>query len=579
MQAKRKFRQIGATILALLLVFLAACTAIQVQTELVLDEDGSGTRIIRGLVAKDDYQDGYGSAYYYLKLHGDDLTAYLTDVYTDKVDGSEDWLTITVDDTDDAWEVIELSFEFTDFDDYVSKLEALAWDDEVEPAFLAPKLQENEDGTVSYIEPAATVTSIFKAIQVHLMGDDDAFDLDSTRDGEALNDGSADFDTLIDSGVEIIKPENGEAMLVKLGVGDMAAADFDGETFIYTGNYDGNGVPFDPNRTPELVLAYGFDNDLANAGKQDGDLTLGIGSSQTEAMFVDGIDGQAIYLDGTSYLASPNATYKYDELTLSFYLNVESYVETDTGANMILVPAGLGALGAGIIDLEYYASDDTDGTNFLAKMNSNDWMTQDLLFLDSFFLENHYDEWHHYTVVYDNEYDEFGNIDDAMVSIYVDGQLAARSRLTVAAGLPYSIGLFDDGSFGDPNGGFNIGGYYEAEIVKRGLNGMIDNLMIYDGALTEADINLLLYTVAVDKPYDPNAVETPDGIEPEETTTETTAEVTTGTTEAEVTTTEPLATEDDRGEPSEVNVALIVGIVAGVLILAGAGILIARKRR
>lgn len=582
MKKRSILRRIGAFGLALTMVILAACTAVQIQSELTLNEDGSGSRTIRGLVAKNDHQDGYGSAYYYLRIHGDDLETYIVDLYTEAVAGSDEWLTVAVDDSGDEWEEISLSFDFESFDDYVAKLESLAYREDQAAAFLPPTLTENDDDTVTYTEPSATVTTIFKSLQTDIMEDEAVFDIDSTRDGEALNDGSADFDSLLESGVEFMKVENGDALTITLGTGTPAAVALDGDSFVFTGTYDGGAVPVDPNREPEVVFSYAFNDDLTSSGRENGDLTIGSGSSMSEAQFIDGVDGQAILLDGTTYLASPNETYSYSELTLSFYFRMDAYTETDTGANMVIVPAGLGALGAGVIDLEFLQTDEADGISFLAKMNSNDWMTQDNLFVEGYYLGNHLEEWHHYTVVYENEYDEFGNVNDAFVYIYVDGRLAAQSRLTVAAGLPFGLGLFDDGSFGDPNGGFNIGGYFEADLVKRGLTGALDNLVIYDGALSEEEINDLLYTVEVDNPYDPDVVETPGGEEPTETTEETTEE-TTGEESTEATVTETEASETDPTEEPDsdgINPGLVIGIVAGVLILAGiVGIVVSRRRK
>ena len=170
---------------------------------------------------------------------------------------------------------------------------------------------------------------------------------------------------------------------------------------------------------------------------------------------------------------------------------------------MIIVPAGLGALGAGVIDLEFIKDSEAEGVQLLAKMNSADWQTQDKLYSEGYFMELHLEEWHNYTIVFQNEYDEFGNINDAFIYMYIDGQLAVKSRLSVAAGLPFSLGSYDDGSSGTPNGGFNVGGYYENETVKRACTGVLDNLMIFDGALSEEDVKSLCYTTAVSKPYDP----------------------------------------------------------------------------
>ncbi len=83
----------------LAMLTMSGCTAVQISANLKLNEDGTGSRTITASIAKNDYQDGYGSAYYYLTKHGDELAKYLQDTYTSAVKGSKEWLNITVDDT------------------------------------------------------------------------------------------------------------------------------------------------------------------------------------------------------------------------------------------------------------------------------------------------------------------------------------------------------------------------------------------------------------------------------------------------------------------------------------------------
>ncbi len=579
-------KRLAAVVVAFALILLAACTAVQMQSELELREDGTGSRTIRYLIAKNDHQDGNGSAYYYLKQHGEQLQQYLVDHYTEVVPGSEEWLNITVDDSAEDWEKVDMVFDFASFDEYVERMTALAYREDQAPEFVAPTLVENEDGTVTYTEKTAALITIGKSIHYDIMDDPDMFDEQSTKDGVALNDGSADLDSLRQYGTEIMKPEYGEAMTIKIGEGDPEVVMLSEDEYSYTANYSGEALPFDPNREPVRQLEYLFEDDLVNnAEMPESDLTLGVGSSLTEPEFREGVDGQGVYFDGTTYLASPNRTFNFDELTISFYFQMEEYTDTDTGANMVLVPAGLGALGPGVIDLEFIPDEGAPGTNFLAKMNSSDWQTQDKLFVEGFLMENHLEDWHHYAVVYENEYDEEGNILDSFVYIYIDGEQAAQSRLSVAAGLPFSLGMFDDGSLGDPSGGFNVGGYYEAETVKRGITGVLDNLVIYDGALSQEQVQSELYTVEVDDPYDPANVETdiegseptePEATEPEPTEPEATDAPTEAPTEAPTaapTTTAP-TTDTDRGTNN-----LIWWILGGLVVVLIAGALIVRSKK
>ena len=267
-------------------------------------------------------------------------------------------------------------------------------------------------------------------------------------------------------------------------------------------------------------------------------------------------------------------------MTISFYYRMDTYTETDTGANMVLVPAGLGALGSGVIDVEFIREADVNGTMLLGKMNSSNWQTQDKLYSEGYLMEKHLSEWHCYTLVYQNEYGEDGAIEDAFVYMYIDGKLAARSRLSAAAGLTYSLGSYDDGSAGDPNGGFNVGGYFENGLVKRGCTGALDNLLIFDGALSEEEVNTLCYTVKVDKEYDPDVVDT---VEPEPTPEPTAQpeEKDDPTSTPEPTKAQEPGTDDKtetKDEDGGSNTAIIVIIVLGVVIIAGVAVAVAMKK-
>lgn len=565
---KNKLKRISrfalVAFLGVMMLVLSGCTAVQISATLNLNEDGTGSRNITASIAKNDHQDGYGSAYYYFKKHGAELEEYLKATYTTAVPGSESWLNITVDDSGTDWELVHMTFDFTSFDDYKEKLTALAYDEAQKAAFVAPELTTAEDGSVTYTENTAVLTTIFKSMQTTIMADENIFDINSTKDGQALNDGSSDLQSLVDYGAELMKPDYGNAMTIKVGSGEATPVVADNGVFTFTANYGGGAVA-EVEHVRSNVLNYGFNGDLTNKGTAaESDLIYGPGSPDGGPVFVEGIDGQAIQLDGKTYLASPNKTFAYDEMTISFYYKMAAYTETDTGANMIVVPAGLGALGAGVIDIEFIKDGDVEGIQLLAKMNSADWQTQDKLYSEGYFMEAHLDEWHNYTLVFQNEYDEFGNINDAFVFMYIDGKLATKARLSVAAGLTYSLGSYDDGSFGEPNGGFNVGGYFENGEVKRTATGLLDNFMIFDGALTEEEVNTLTYTTAVSAPYDPTVVDEVGGEEP--------------VTEAPtVAPTETPAEEVE--ESSNSNTALIVVIIVVIAAAAVAVVLYLKKKK
>ncbi|MBQ6078552.1 MAG: hypothetical protein IJK88_10700 [Clostridia bacterium] len=497
--------KILSVVLTLLLIagLLAGCTAVQVKGTLTVNADNSGTREIIGMIPKiDDNGDGYGSCYYYFKLHGDELKAKIEEIFSANVEGSAEWLKVEVDDSDEAWETITMSFDFTSIEDYTAKLKAMAFDEAAAAVYADPTFTRNDDGTFTYAEPAGAATAIFKSLQTAIMADDTVFDPSCTKDGTALNT-AASLDDLIGYGVEFIKPENGDILLLTVDGGEQIVVPDENGVFTFTGSASGEIAEVEHETT--MVLHYGFDEALTNDGTAaDNDLVYGNGSPENGPVFEDAVVGKGIHLDGKTFLASPNKDYKYKEMTVSFYYRFDAYTETDTGANMVIVPAGLGALGAGVIDIEFLKETGAPDVQLMAKMNSVDWMTQDKLFSEEFTLGDKLNEWHHYAIVYMNEYED-GEISDAFVYMYVDGVQAARSRLSVAAGLTYCLGLFDDGAYGDPNGGFNVGGYFEADQVKRACTGCLDELMVFDGALTPEEINALCYTAKVDHPYDPNA--------------------------------------------------------------------------
>lgn len=233
---KRFSKVFLAVMMVVMMLVLAGCTAVQVSASLTLKGDGTGSRTIRASIAKNDFQDGYGSAYYYLKKHGDDLEQYIAKTYKNAVPGSESWLKVTVNDSGSDWETIDLTFDFTSFEDYKEKLAAMAYDKTAAAAYVAPELTENADGTVTYTENTAALTAIFKSLQTAILADGTIFDINSTKDGKALNDGSADFQSLSDYGVELIKPEFGDAMVVDFGEGPITVAAADG-AFTVTGKY------------------------------------------------------------------------------------------------------------------------------------------------------------------------------------------------------------------------------------------------------------------------------------------------------------------------------------------------------
>lgn len=487
---KKTLLAVFTAVMMFCICLFAACANITVKGDLVLNQDGTGSRKITATITKNDNKgDGYGQSYYYLKKHGSELQSYIAGVYQTKVSGSEEWLAVKVTDGTDK-ETIELSYNFTSFVDYTEKLGKLVKFGNEETAYTAPTLVENDNGSVTYSEPAAIQTAIYKALQTYMMDDETVFDIDCTVDGDKTNTAASKKDLL-----DGVKDDETAPMSIKIGAGNAKTVMKDGDNnYVVTANYDGS--PVIDKKPTELVLDYSFNDTLNNAGTlgEAGNLTLGAGSAQSAPAYVDGIDGKGYYFDGSSYLASANRTFSYDELTISFYYRMDEYVETDTGANMVIVPAGLGALGAGVIDLEFIheADSDVDGVQFLVKMNSTDWQTQDKLYTE---MTVALGEWHCYTIVFQNTYADDGYVDGAYVNLYIDGERVERAELSFAAGLKYSLGMADESA--SANGGFNLGGYFEADLVKRTCKGVLDNFKVFDGALSASEVKSKCYTVEV----------------------------------------------------------------------------------
>jgi len=498
MKRNRKLRRFaGVTVILALCVFaLGRCIAVQVGGAFTLNTDGSGHRVVTAYLYDSDTGDGYGNAYRFSKLHGAALRDYVAAAYRDKVPGSDEWLTVTVSDTITAGgvpaEVVSLSFDFTDFEDYAAKVSALARFGAagLPGDFVPPRLVkvEDVDGLIPdlyrIVETPATETGIVRPLFVSMI--DDPAVIDMTAGGANT---AATVDDLKSSGIEA----KAVPLTVKLGKNPektLLADNGIDETF----SMSGQRVNFRRNPT-ELVLYYAFDNSLADGGSAGAGLTLGAGSASGET-YAEGISGQGFKFDGKTYLKSGRA-FGFEELTVSFYYKADAWTDTDTGAEMVLVNAALDALGVGALDIEFYKDAAAEYTPviFMAKTNGTNWQNQDKMETETFF-NNRLGEWHHVAVVYENDYDDTGDYDYSYIYLYIDGVLRGRMEQYNAAGLTKRLGIDE---------GFNVGGYFEADIVKRALTGTLDELRVYNGPLSGADIAALYAAHPVAAVYDPEA--------------------------------------------------------------------------
>ena len=157
-------------------MLMTGCKAVYVSGELTINNDGTGNRVIFAEIDKaEDKNDGWGVAYDYLTKHGAALQSHLVSVMSENVPGSESWLTISVDDGA-AKEVITFSFNFSSIDDYLDKMNKLAFDKEGALAinsnsqWFVPTYVE-EDGIATYTEHKGVMTAIANSVFCALIDD------------------------------------------------------------------------------------------------------------------------------------------------------------------------------------------------------------------------------------------------------------------------------------------------------------------------------------------------------------------------------------------------------------------------
>lgn len=475
---------------------LTACTAIKVGGSFTLNEDGSGSRVIEGLISKTDESvnaEGLPDAVSrnFLKIHGAELQTWLQTTYTEKVADSESWLTIAVDDTAADFEKIRLSFDFTSFDDYLAKMGQLAQFGaaELPSTYKAPTFVTDDDGISTYTETPSVLKTIFGSLLDAVMADETVFDITAggTNEGEPRS-----GYPYTESDIRGYAVEAG-TVSYKLGQNAAVERSPKDADVVITVRMDGSSVT----KETKKIIEYTFEDNLNNTGTDGATYNLTKGAESTGGAFAEGISGKGYQFDGTTYLQSSNLSLFLENATISLYYKATAWTDTDTGANIAMVTAGLGALNAGALDVGF-AIDKTDAqkpVTFLSKTNGTDWQQQDKMQTETYF-NNRLNEWHNFTAVYD--YDSTEKV--GYVYLYIDGERIGRMEQYNMAGLPLCIGKADESEGGI--GGFNIGGYIEAGIVKRGLTGVLDNLCIYDGALSAEEVKAIYDANPVSAPYD-----------------------------------------------------------------------------
>lgn len=480
------------TIGLLLALFLVGCTALSVGGSLTINENGTGSREF--VITVLDSTNDSGNAYKYMKKHGQDLEDWLKSEYetaiTNSVIGNDAWLDIKVTPLADNKETIKISFSFSSFADYTQKLTLLAkFDSEEIPAgFQLPTLTRvgAESSTIySYYEKANMRVKIFDNIKNKFIGSDDLLDI--TAGG--TNSDNQTTETLRDYGLEV---GGAEVLTVKLGKNETknitGAVDVDIKF-----NFEGSDLEYERDAA-KLVLHYDFNDNLENKGEYGAAANLTKGEESSKGEFVEGINGKAYSFDGGTYLHA-DANYSFSEMTISFYYKANSWTEVDNGANTILVNSGLDALGSGALDVQFYKNINNidKPVVFMSKTNGSSWQDQDKMETETYF-NSRLNEWHNYVIVYERDYKSNGEFDDSYITLYIDGQRINRIKQYHTSGLPIVLGK---------EYGFNVGGYYEA-IVKRALDGALDELKIYDGILTQSEVKEMYNKNSVSKVYDPS---------------------------------------------------------------------------
>lgn len=477
-----------AVVLVLCVTLVAAlvftgCNTSVLTGELVINSDKTGSREFQISFTKSNTDDGYGEAYKYLKIHGNALKTYFEDAYGDA--GLTDF-TVTVAE-DDTKETVKLKFTFTDISNYFEKLKKMAQvgGAALPASFPAPVLTVETD-SLTYFESKELSSAILKAMVNMFMDDADVFDLSAggTNTNQEVGGGmSSDL-----AGMKAFACELGE-ITVKIGslteTYNLKNKDID-----YAAKNWTTPLTFEKPE-PKLVAHYAFEDNLNDSSSQGKNLTKGDESSGGE--FATGVSGKGYKFDGTTYLkGATNILAK--EYTVSFYYKADAWTDTDTGANIVLVCAGLDALSPGAVDIGFLVSPDEDNNPVYAylKANGSNWQIQDNAKSETYF-NNRLNEWHHYAYVFETEYDESGAEVTGMLKMYVDGNLLYEMEQYNSLGLDLLMGSENS---------YNIGGYLEADLVKRGLTGTLDELKIYTGALAEDDVLALYNSTYITAPYD-----------------------------------------------------------------------------
>ena len=178
----------GAVVLpfaAGLIAFFSACTPIHVGGEIVLREDGSGSRKFALYIYDEDDGYGGGNARNYLKVHGDELKAAVEQKLKRALKDSS-WLTVAVSQGYGAMshaEIVTLSFDFKDFSEYTDRMTRLAKFGKIRlpegSEFKAPKLKKAPNNQLLFTESGKTQLWTVRPLFLAIFDDPNLFDITS----------------------------------------------------------------------------------------------------------------------------------------------------------------------------------------------------------------------------------------------------------------------------------------------------------------------------------------------------------------------------------------------------------------
>jgi len=178
------FRTLILMIAITVIAVFSACLPIQIGREIVINDDGSGSRKIAIYIYDDDVgREGGPNAYHFLRFHGEELGRRVEQKLQENLKDTS-WLTVTVSNGYGAMhnaEIVTLSFSFSSFNDYTRKMTSLAKFGKPffpkDSEFETPKLRRAPNNQLRYIETAKTQWWTVRPLFLAVFNDPALFDI------------------------------------------------------------------------------------------------------------------------------------------------------------------------------------------------------------------------------------------------------------------------------------------------------------------------------------------------------------------------------------------------------------------